>query len=231
MRRLKYRVLFMGRRYPVMLALFAAPFAGLFSALCLDGKFGTRFLLITAAGAVIWFFLILLAFYLLYSRLRDEERSLIREAAPPHWRAVSEKLREALLHTENHNLAAALAAVFLLPGTVYGCFRLHRETGDTAAVLTLAGILCALPIGIFLTGILRQRFWKRAADRAEYAVLHVHRCFSRTRRARYGRKYQEHYAVCYLPDGRYVLPIDHANAQTVTVVRYHGHFRILTPRS
>ena len=231
MKRLKYRVLFMGRRYPVMVALFAAPYAGLFSALCFDRSFGLRLLLCTAGGTVLWFFLILLAFYLFYNRLRDEERSLIREAAPPHWRAVSGKLKDELLQTDHANLAAGLIAVFLLPGAVLGCQKLYHKTGDPFAVLALLGAVCALPLTVFLVGFLRRRFWKKAADRAEFAVLHVGRCFSRTRRSRYGSRYEEHYAVCYLPDGRYVLPIERPQVQTVTVVRYHGHFRIFTPHS
>ena len=229
MRRLKHRVLFMGYWYPVVLALLLSPLIGLGAALCVCRDFGMRTLIFAAAVCIAAFVLILLAFYWIYNHLRDDERALIDEAKPPCWRALSEKQRMQLADTPDNTLAAGMIAVFFLPGTCFGAWKLHRQTGGTLPALVLIAAVCVLPVGVYLSGKLRQRFWQRARNDAECAVLHVHRCFTRIRRARYGSRYSDHYAVCYLPDGRYVIQIDREQAQTVTVVRFRGRFRILSP--
>lgn len=94
-------------------------------------------------------------------------------------------------------------------------------------LLTTAILLGDLTL-ILIAAHLQWLFWHRITEDAVYAGIPVHHCFTRTV---YGRRHMQinHYMVCYLPNGKYVLNNDGlpTDPQTVHIVKYRGFFRCI----
>ena len=70
---------------------------------------------------------------------------------------------------------------------------------------------------------LRFGFWRIAAKHGVYAEVPVHRVLT----FRQGRNARECFAVCYLPDGKYVFPIDSyfSHTKQIHLIRYCNRYR------
>lgn len=175
---------------------------------------------ILALLLIIW----TVAFLMLHAKT-DEEREKIANAAPVEWLP----LPKSDLYRLQHKKSGIKTGVLITAG-IFGISLLFHGLceGFTSSLLYAALFLVGIAVICFTVYYFHWRFWHSIDESAEVAELPVDHCFSRTHTTKTG-KYTDYYQVCYLPDGRYVIQIDREQAQTVTVVRFRGRFRILSP--
>ena len=237
MKKLRYRVLFKGYYFPFGVSFFAA---------CLimpllTARIGmyereritlAMMLVLVFGGVALLFFLLLGLFYIWFHRLTPEERTKIADAEPPVFRQASEHELEAVRRRMGDFTIIPLLLVMFVPAGIVG---LASAAGKSSLTWGEMLPVCGLLLGVFGTALLClwlvTRFWKHIDARAETAELRADHCFTRVTYRRGGRKTYRHYAVCYQPDGRYILQIDKPHTDTVKVIRYKKRFCILTPDS
>jgi hypothetical protein len=235
MKKHRYRVLFKGYYFPFGVSFFAAclimPLLAARIGMYERERITLAMMLVLGFGGVaLLFFLLLGLFYIWFHRLTPEERTKIADAEPPVFRQASEHELEAVRRRMGDFTIIPLLLVMLVPAGIVGLV-----TAAGKSRLTWGEMLpvCGLLLGVFGTVLLCvwlvTRFWKHIDARAETAELRANHCFTRVSTRRYGGKSYRHYAVCYLPDGRYILQIDKPHTDTVKVIRYRKRFCILTP--
>ena len=234
MKQLKHSVWFMGYYFPAYVALFVAvPLAPLLVGLVhmtVTPLPESAFILFTLGGMAVLFGIIMMLFYLWFHRLTPEEHRLIAEAEPVTWRGITEDEIARVRFLKDDSVLAWLIPVMLFPAGLLGLMKASakKQIGSRETLIGICAIAVMIAVVVLIVmGI--TRFWKHIDMNAEAADLHVDCCFTRVRRARYGRKIYHHYAVCYLPDGKYVFRIDRAQADKLIVIRYKRHTCILTP--
>ena len=236
MKKLKHLVKFGGHTYPYLAALILMALSIPVSALILRAAVFTGLpikmvpmTLIPLGIGIAVFVLTRLLFTMWFRRLTEEERSLIENAEPAEFRQATEAEREEVRRQKDDSMAGWLAVILFLPAGFIALAGVRSKNDfsfrDLLIPLGILGTMAALVIIITkaVTG-----FWKKIDERAEAAVIPVTRCYSVTSHTRGGGRIYRHYAVCYLPDGRYILPIDRSRTDRVTVVRYRKRYCILS---
>lgn len=223
MKRLKYSCLFHGHFYIVFAIFLLSPFAGVFAQIPFYHKLDSYSLNVICLSA--WGIanvLILVLFAVILRIPKREERLLISEAEPPVWQPVT--AHDLAVIRSKPSVTGCLALMlYPLMLLILGANLINNHF-STDWLITTAILLGGVTL-ILICAQLHWLFWHRITEDAVYASIPVHHCFTRTV---YSRRHKQinHYMVCYLPDGKYVLKNDGypTDPQTVHIVKYRGFF-------
>ena len=230
MKKLRDATLFEGHAYPYLIAAICGFGTVFLTPLLMQAELTPMPALLTvlAAGTAA-FCAVLMLFRLWFSRLTDEERTRIAEAAPPVWRPLKPLQRSRLKSQQNGKGTGCILAVLLLPSAfLASADSLFSRKGPTPAAIVLPVIAVITVLAGTVISRRNTRFWMQAADGdAEAAVIPVARSFSRKVRTR-TYHYYNYYAVIYLPDGRYTLKTEVQEQTHITLIRYRNRFCVLS---
>lgn len=201
-------------------------------------------LVFVIAGAAAFLLSILILFFLRLYPWGDE-RELIESADFPLWNELSDEDKRSLCPEKPMNFSDVLkwTAVILCLSIVFMYFA--RNDSIIFVIVVICMIMALLGM---IFNLLDSSLWTDIDKTAVYTDIPVHHCFTKEYpyfRHRgmyyYAKSYSdlylqairnksvEHYAVCYLPDGKYIFfndsGIDHPT--TIRIVRYKGRYKTI----
>ncbi len=240
MKKLKYRCLFYGNTYPLLLGAVLSSLSSFF----LQNYFQFGSAAFTFLFILIYI-LVLIICGLFIRRLSPEEKQRIADAPLLLWQPLPAAELEQLRYSQNAmsiRTLKILEGVFAAAIILLLCF--FRNDPVKGWISALCAAACA--IGAFLY-YRRSQTWSQIDDTAEYVRIPVHHCFTKTRYAGTGRdslprlaesysemyqqaqakKRTESYLVCYLPDGKYVFynQTGILYPEYIRIIRFQDHFQ------
>lgn len=229
---LKYSCPFCGRTAPLFVIAVLLPFFMAF---------------MIFSGFVFWQTILLSLLFLLLTvfisiwlmhRPNRADREQMEAAQAPLWYPLPDdqimRLRAEMLRNAPSVLHALLAGavgggITLLCGISPSRHRTGRNRHPVpfetmlpiAAAIAVIGFLVVVIIGA------RRRAWADLDETAVCIAVPVHDSFYVTHHGRHGAKWKEHYLVCYLPDGKYVLHnrYDDHRMTYILIVKFRGSTR------
>ncbi|MBP0970437.1 MAG: hypothetical protein IKX57_06050 [Oscillospiraceae bacterium] len=221
MKRLKYKCLFNGRSWPLIASVFAAIAGWGFSVM--HGWPGeiTRLLLLAAPLAV------LAVSYLIIQIPTRKERALIANSNYPLWVPADPRVIRCVRDEKEHFSNDMIRALYCIGAVAVACLVPVKSSVPNFGAAIVFAFLggCVLAADIWL----RSR-WKSIDQSAVMTIIpidHMYDIVQTRDKALRGTEYRKSlrkYAVFYLPDGRYVLPLGQ-NAGYVKglyIVQYNG---------
>lgn len=174
---------------------------------------------------------------------KKHERELIEGADLPLWNKLSEEDKQSLCSEKPMSLTTALkwTAVILVLSLMFLYFA--RNDSTVFIIVIICMLLAMLAVLFSFCG---SNLWADIDDTAVYTDIPVHHSFTKKysggkRLPYYVKSYSEfyekqlnnknaeHYAVCYLPDGKYIFYNDSGinHPAAIRIIKYKGQYKTI----